>query len=123
MSQRPTQECERIRDALLTGPADPALTGPVADHLAGCDGCRRLSAQLARDRAELRTYLSDAEWLPVANRVFAALPERGPRRRWGRGRATGRVDGPAAGATLPATGDRRPPAGRPTLAPDRKSVV
>lgn len=80
MTDRPPLRCEQVSADLLTGPTDDVQSRRIATHLATCANCRTLSRTLDRDRARLGRHLDTAEWLPVANRVFAALPDRGTRR-------------------------------------------
>lgn len=80
MTDRPPLRCEQIEADLLAGPNERDNPQRIADHLAICPACHALSRQIERDRTQLRNYLDGADWLPVANRVFATLPEREPRR-------------------------------------------
>ena len=80
MTSRSPLSCERVEAELLAGPADPDGARAVADHLVTCASCRASHRLLDRDRSAIRDYLGAAEWLPVASRVFAALPEAGVRR-------------------------------------------
>lgn len=76
MSDRPPLRCEQVSADLLVGPTDDGRSRRIATHLATCASCRSLSRTLDRDRARLGRHLDTAEWLPVADRVFAALPGR-----------------------------------------------
>ena len=77
MTNQPSPSCEQVEAALLAGPteANPDQARAVAEHLATCASCRASDRMLDRDRAAIREYLGGAAWLPVASRVFAALPE------------------------------------------------
>ncbi len=76
MTDRPPLRCEQVSADLLAGPTDDVQSRRIATHLATCSSCRSLSRTLDRDRARLGRHLDTAEWQPVADRVFAALPGR-----------------------------------------------
>lgn len=74
MTDRTPLSCEEVEADLLAGPTEPERARDIATHLAGCASCRASHRILDRDRSALRQYVDTAEWLPVASRVFAALP-------------------------------------------------
>jgi len=74
MTDRPSLRCEQVGADLLADPAGAVHTRRIAAHLASCGGCRSLSRTLDHDRARLGSHLDTAAWLPVADRVLAALP-------------------------------------------------
>lgn len=76
MTDRPPLRCDQVEADLLTGPDTSSDARQIADHLVTCPACQALSQRVGRDRTQLRSYLDGADWLPVANRVFAALPHR-----------------------------------------------
>ncbi len=57
-----------------SGAASPERRAAIEAHLATCPACTDLQRALARDAAAIRQHVDSAEWLPVASRVFAALP-------------------------------------------------
>lgn len=106
MTEHLPLSCRHVEAELLAGStdADPARARAVAEHLAACGACRARYRRLDRDRCAIRDYLGAAEWLPVASRVFAALPE-------ARGGRTGRRS-PAhreTGKVITGLGTRRSP--------------
>ena len=74
MTDRPPLRCEQVGADLLAGQANPVHAQRIAAHLASCASCRALSRTLDRDRARIGRHLDSADWLPVADRVFATLP-------------------------------------------------
>lgn len=74
MTDRSSLRCEQVAADLLAGPADPTHARRLAAHVESCANCRSLSRSLDRNRARLGRHLDTADWLPVADRVLAALP-------------------------------------------------
>ncbi len=74
MTDRPPLRCEQVGADLLGNPAGATHTRRIAAHLASCARCRSLSRTLDRDRARIGRHLDATDWLPVADRVLAALP-------------------------------------------------